>query len=234
MEDSYFLGGYYLIEGSPIKSLRNSSLLPEKIYTPSTCVCVHHLDLSVLTWVNATDRDRENYRTKLRLTQNSFEVLQKQVDQWFEEKRYGWGEVFIDLNLAREFATNYVSHIEDIKLIAIATTAKYRDAFLAEESLLGNNQIGICQNLNLNKTIKIDRGFLGYEVLGYDYGWFHSFVCNSLETDFTNKLGIKLNQYGLIDQYDQAIKATDYVNQPETGAEPVLWLPWAIIELSIQ
>ncbi|WP_158260659.1 hypothetical protein [Pleurocapsa sp. CCALA 161] len=42
-----------------------------------------------------------------------------------------------------------------------------------------------------------------------------------------------MNQHGLIDQYDQAIQGSDYANRPDLGTEPVLWIPWAIIELAI-
>ncbi|MGL5832390.1 MAG: hypothetical protein ACRC1Z_04055, partial [Waterburya sp.] len=78
-----------------------------------------------------------------------------------------------------------------------------------------NFQEGVCNALRSNQTININHDFLGYEVLGNDFGGFHSFVCNRLETDFAHQLKIKLNQHGLIDQYDQAIQGSDYANQPD-------------------
>jgi hypothetical protein len=233
MAKTYFLGGYYLVESSPCKSWMNNSLIPQKFYSLSTCICSHHPDLSILTWVNDSE-DREQYRRKLNLTIEEFKLLQNQADRWFEQNRYGWGGVFLDLNLAREFATDYLSHIQNIKLLAIATTAKYRDLFLQEELSSNNSQEGVYRALQSNQTININHNFLGYEVLGNDCGGFHSFVCNGLETDFAHQLNIKLNQHGLIDQYDQAIQGSDYANRPDLGAEPVLWIPWAIIELAIQ
>jgi len=231
MTETYFLGGYYLVESSSDKSWINQSLIPKKFYSLSNCICSHHPDISVLPWVNDAE-DRERYRQKLRLSIEEFLTLQTQVDKWFGQDRYAWGEVFLDLNLAREFAGNYLSHIQDIKLLAIATTTDYRTLFL-EESASGNNEVGISKALKSNQTIKIEHGFLGYEILGHEFGWFHSFVCNHLENDFANKLNIEFNQHGLIDRYDLAIKASNYTNREDTGAEPVLWLPWAIVELDI-
>jgi hypothetical protein len=232
MTETYFLGGYYLVESSPCKSWMNNSLIPQKFYSLSTCICSHHPDLSILTWVNNIE-DREQYRRKLKLTIEEFKLLQSQADRWFDQNRYGWGGVFLDLNLAREFAADYLSNIQNIKLLAIAATAKYRDLYLQEELSSNNLHEGVYQALQSNQTIKINHDFLGYEVLGNDCGGFHSFVCNGLETDFAHKLDIKLNQHGLIDQYDRAIQASDYANRPDLGAEQVLWIPWATIELAI-
>jgi hypothetical protein len=55
----------------------------------------------------------------------------------------------------------------------------------------------------------------------------------TIVADFAHQLNIKLNQHGLIDKYDQAIQGSDYANRPDLGAELVLWIPWAIIELAI-
>ena len=232
MTKTYFWGGYYLVESCALQNWINFSLIPQEFYSLSNCICSHHPDISVLPWVDCTE-EREQYRQKLRLTVEEFKVLQSQADRWFDLDRYAWGEVFLDLDLAKEFAANYLSHLQNIKLLAIATTANYRDSFLATELSLNNSHVGICKALKLNRTIEIERNFLGYEILGYEYGGFHSFVCNHLETDFANKLNIQLNQYGLIGQYDLATKASDYANNSDTGAEPVLWIPWAIVELKI-
>ena len=226
MKDNYFLGGYYLVEGSPPQSWMNRSLLPTKLYSISTHISEHHPYLSLLTWV---DEPPENYRLKLGLDLNQFAALQIKADRWFDREQYGWAGVWIDPDIAREFALDYLSHIENLKLIAIALESSYRNEFLIDY----NPKLGVDRILRSGQTIELNRGFLGYEILGDDRGSFCSFICNHLETDLKQKLGIRLNRYGLIEQYDLAIQATDYINLPETGAEPLLWQPWAIIELEI-
>ena len=152
---NYFVGGYYLVEGSPLQTWMNSSLLPQKLYSISTHISKHHPYLSLLSWVD--ESDREVYRSKLRLDRDRFAALQIKTDRWFDLEQYGWAGVWLDPDIAREFAIDYLSHREDLKL----------------------------------------------------------------------------NQYGLIDRHDLAIQATDYINLPKTGAEPLLWQPWAIIESEI-
>jgi hypothetical protein len=71
----------------------------------------------------------------------------------------------------------------------------------------------------------------GFEILGEEWGeWFHSFVCNSLENEYVERLHLSLNKNGLIDCYEDAVRATDHTNLDEVGAEPVLWQPWLISE----
>ena len=126
--------------------------------------------------------------------------------------------VWLDPDIVREFAIDYLSHREDLKLIAIALKSYYRSEFLINY----NSKLGVDRVLRSGQTIKLNQGFSGYEILGDDRGLFCSFICNHLESDLKQKLKIKLNQYGLIDRHDLAIQSTDYINLPKTGAEPLL------------
>ena len=75
--------------------------------------------------------------------------------------------------------------------------------------------------------------FRGFEVLGYDHGQFGSYICNSLQDDYSKKFGISLNKNGFIENYNDARKATEYTMSDEAKAEPYLWFPWLISEYSI-
>ena len=107
MKDALFLGGYYLIEGSTPVGWQHNSLLPAKFYTPSACLCQHHPDSCSFRWVDCPEDSKSRYRSKLNLSLQEFEILQQKLDLWFEQKRLGWGEIFIDLSLAKEFASTY-------------------------------------------------------------------------------------------------------------------------------
>ncbi|MGC4068432.1 MAG: hypothetical protein QM784_28055 [Polyangiaceae bacterium] len=72
---------------------------------------------------------------------------------------------------------------------------------------------------------------LGFEVLGANWGGsFHTFSCNSLEQQFSENIGIAFNQDGLIDTYEDALKASEYTNRDDVGAEPVAWYPFRLDE----
>lgn len=73
----------------------------------------------------------------------------------------------------------------------------------------------------------------GFEVLSYEYGLEHSWLCNSLEREAFEQLGITPNELGLLDTFENASRVVDYVNRDDVGAEPGLWLPWMVVEYPI-
>jgi hypothetical protein len=230
----FYIGGYYLIEGAPIKDWMNHDLLPAQILTPSSCICDLHPDDICLSWVKGDKKTKNAYREKLGITKEEFTELQKEVDELFNSEKYGWLQVFLEVEQARNYYQKWLTKIPNIKLVAIATTKKHKEIFLAEEKQEGDNAgfYGTWLSLRNNIPIDLNQGLLGYEVLGFEMGGFHSFICNSLENDFSKKLGIKFNDNGLISSFNDADKAADYAQNPDVGAEPALWQPWAIVELS--
>ena len=46
--------------------------------------------------------------------------------------------------------------------------------------------------------------------------------------DYSERLGISLNSYGLIEDYAMAPAASEYTNREEVGAEPVAWYPFRV------
>ncbi len=70
---------------------------------------------------------------------------------------------------------------------------------------------------------------LGFDVLGWDWGTFHSYTCNGLEAEFDASLGIRPNAHGFFSRVEDARKCADHANLETIGAEPALWLPWLTV-----
>ena len=70
-------------------------------------------------------------------------------------------------------------------------------------------------------------------MLSYEYGIEHSWLCNSLERDAAEQLGVTPNSNGLIDLYDDADRVAEYANRDDVTTEPGLWLPWLIVQYPI-
>ena len=230
----YFMGGYFLVAGKDSEPWMHQELLPSKIYTPSACICDLHPDDICLSWVSGDKNAKAEYRNKLGISEAQFSILQESVDDSFANDKYGWIQVFLTLPEAQAYYAQWLTELEDIKLLGIATTAEHREIFLREEKPDGEKAgaSGVWLALKRGSKIELDTGFLGFEVLGYELGGFHSFMCNSMEKDFSEKLNIKLNGYGFIPDIDSANRAADYAQDPDIGAESALWQPWAVIELS--
>jgi hypothetical protein len=65
-------------------------------------------------------------------------------------------------------------------------------------------------------------------------GPLNSFAFNHLENEFIHRLGLRLNGNGLFCDYASALKAAQFTQEPGTGAEPGLWLPWKESEYSFR
>jgi hypothetical protein len=55
-----------------------------------------------------------------------------------------------------------------------------------------------------------------------------SWLCNGIDRDADDKLGIKTNASGLIERLDEADRVVQYIRE-DGHAEPGLWLPWLLV-----
>ncbi|MEH7014813.1 hypothetical protein V7087_29100 [Neobacillus niacini] len=228
----YILGGYYII--SPLKrpQYMDQELIRETIYSASECLCDFHPVINVL-W-GSSKRSKKEYAQKLNIPESTYNELEKWVEEMFEVERFTYPQLFTTVELAKEFLCKFLSHLTDAKVIGIGLPEDLINEFIEYEETENRpvkNHYGI-EKLLLNKTqiaVK-DSKMLGYEVLGFENGNFHSYLCNSLEKDFKKHFGFALNENGFITSLEETIRYCDYSNDEELGTEPVLWLPWAIFE----
>jgi hypothetical protein len=70
---------------------------------------------------------------------------------------------------------------------------------------------------------------LGFEPLVANGGLACSWLCNGLDRDAEEKLGIQTNAHGLIDSMADAARVVRYIRE-DGHAEPGLWLPWLLVQ----
>jgi hypothetical protein len=68
---------------------------------------------------------------------------------------------------------------------------------------------------------------LGYEPLVIDGGLSCSWLCNGIDRDADEKLGITTNAFGLIERLEDAARVVRHIRD-DGHAEPGLWLPWLV------
>lgn len=73
---------------------------------------------------------------------------------------------------------------------------------------------------------------LGFEPLVADGGLSCSWICNGLDREADEKLGIPTNSLGLIDNPDDAARVVTYIREGGRG-EPGLWLPWLLVRYDV-
>ncbi|MCS5711455.1 hypothetical protein [Candidatus Berkiella aquae] len=238
----FYIGGYFIVQGSTPSHLANPSMrldeamLPLRIWSLSNCICHIHPIVECLSWVNDNDKPNklERYQKALKLTSSELKQFMTECDDLFKQNKLGWQEMFFEPEPAMTFAKKYLSWVPDIKILQIATTAEYRDIILESEN--PSNQAvgltGVYECLQAGKISNHLDHFRGFEILGFETGVFHSFYCDNFHVEISKSLNIQLNQYGLISDLTDAIKANDYIDDPEHGAESAYWLPWAITEIT--
>lgn len=223
-KQNFYLGGYYIIKPISMTDWMNNKVLHELVLSASRCICNFYPDIDMI-W-NQSKENKETYRKTLMLDNHTYDEMEYWINDRFE-KNFDFPDVFNNYESAVEFYDKYLGSLNDLRIIGIALPNKFRDIFLEEQDDL---RYGVCKNLSQSLRINMEGIVLGYEILGFEYGGFHSYICNGLEDYYYDKYNLKLNDNGLISTLDEAEILADYTNREIEGAEPVLWLPWVLLE----
>ena len=229
---SYLSAGYYLILPAPRKEYMDKAFVPESVLSVSECICTHYPDISFL-WGNSEVK-KDRYMEQLGLSLTTFQLL----EQWIEEHRKTgdilFPQVFSNLNAAQTFVDRFLNHLPDIRSISIGLPEQYKVDFLEDVAAFSSKNpepYGVEKMLSQHLSPDMDGAKkIGYEVLGFDSGLFHSYLCNELERNFSQQFNFSLNSCGLIHTFEEADRYSDYCNELGEATEAVLWFPWAIFE----
>lgn len=208
--------GYYIVE--PVVKPEYVHLECKKILTVSTCICNQHPSLYGTFWDNHLDEQME-YQKLLKLSDKEFEDMKETVSYLFCEHKLDHDSRFAELLDALNFYHKYLHYVPLLQIVSITLEDAYRDRFLDE--------IKDSNNIPFPLKEKPAGGILlGYDILGWDYGSFHTYLCNSLEKDILEKYPLEVNELGFIQNpYMQVKKFAEYI---AGKGEPVLWLPFAV------
>ncbi|WP_251135502.1 hypothetical protein [Exiguobacterium sp. s192] len=230
---NYISAGYFLVMPTPRKDYMDEKIVPETVLSVSSCLCKQYPDTSIL-WGNSEVK-KARYMDQLGLSLNTVQLF----EQWIEEHRNTgdvlFPQVFSSLHSAQDFLNRFLIQHPGIRIISIGLPERYKSDFLEDIELFSSKNpepYGVEKMLLQHHPPEKDGAKkVGYEVLGFDSGSFHSYLCNGLESDFRQHFNFSPNRYGLIDSIEEADRYSDYCNElSEEETESVLWLPWAIFE----
>jgi hypothetical protein len=226
MRMDFYLGGYLLVEGQP-RTPWMAPWLPPLIWSISSCICPSYPDSTGFSWASSEEQ-RAAEQARLRLDDDQMWGLLEECERVYaSEATFGSPGIWRDLDAARAFFRRYLSTMPTLKLLGIVIPASHVDALMGSIA----RPTGLSLTLLQRQAPFLGGQPLGFEILG-DKGAvsFYSFLCNSLEHDYCDRLGLTLNEHGLLGTYSDAERAAAYTNQEESGAEPVLWLPWLVLD----
>jgi hypothetical protein len=226
---NHILAGYLLVEPYAYPAWKAKQAGPKSLITASDCICEIHPGKWGLNWASQQS-DVESVQTKLGLTNEDIVKIQGEVQNLFDAEKYGFPNVFLHKEDALQFKSSYLGKIE-CHLIRLSLPEPYLKEALEElKPETGMAESGVYHNLKLRLS-DIDSGeCLGYELLCWDTGGFHSFICNGLENEYEEELLLRFNSNGFFDNLETAITAVEYTRRDEVGAEPGFWAPFKMVK----
>lgn len=207
--------GYYISEVIDMPGYLKE--LGKKMLSVSSCLGEMHPRLECC-FVNGWRKgEQQAYQKKLKLNDEQYADYAETVGRLFAAKRLDNDCRFVYLSDAENFFQKFCKEIP-CRLVSVSTMPAYFEILLEE---LGNS----CSNGPIggepDQNIQI-----GCDILGWDIGGFHSFLCNSLQEELPEAV---FNDIGLLRNDFQEVM--EFASRIEGRGEPVDWIPCRIGEV---
>ena len=206
--------GFYIT--APVKKHGSCTLPCEKILSISHCICNIQPDLNGCYFRRMLIKTEQTaYKKLLGLSDNEFSQMKNDISDMIDKKHLCFDSRFTVLSDAQRIYRHYLKNIPELRIIGIST----------EESCIGIlNREGfepLCCQYRYENNMAI-----GTEILGWDNGSFHSWLCNGLEKDISDKFPLKISELGLIqNSFYEAIQFAEHI---AGMGEPVEWIPFLL------
>lgn len=232
----YLCGGYFLTR--PVKRADCfASFLPESIISLSNDICDFVPDAWTLEWARSNPDSWLEDAAKFALEPKAIEDLTQWALKHYDD--FGAWHVIFELKTAQELKKKYLSHLNNVVLLGAGLHKTLCDGFLEKTQppptvpgFAPNGETGDHAAIKKRKLLYTGGTPLGFEPLAHGIVAFeHSWLCNGLEK-YAKEMKIQINENGLIDKYEDALKFTTLLNDGKLGAEPDLWLPWLLVDYS--
>lgn len=162
-------------------------------------------------WLKGEARE---YQEKLRLDGEQYREFSETANCLFDAQRLDVDCRFLKLSDAGDFYEKFCQALPCC-VVSISTTMEYYKILLDE--LKGSNSHALMNGENDNSPC------LGNDILGWDIGGFHSFLCNSLQKELPD---VRFNAVGLLGNVFSEVEG--FTRQIQGKGEPVEWIPCRI------
>ena len=215
--------GYFITQ--PIETPDCIKINSKQMVTASHCFCDLHPDNTTLFYDEMLASTPawwtgENYveKSKLKTYETSLANLKTKYLQLLDQKRIGlYPDFFSSFQDAKSIQDEF---FPELQLFSIALNKQHTELFSKELEFKDYKPIF--------EEVKIDGDFIGYDILGWDWASFHTYLCNGLEEDLQKEFKLNMNHWGLLDNpFEEVAK---FAKSLEGKGEPVLWLPFAVFQ----
>ena len=228
--------GFLLLKPAPRTDWFSQELLPERIISAADCICPQFPGSYVLSWCGDTPEQRAEAFDEIGLAPEHRDAATEWATAAFDEA-FGWPGVFFTLEAALEARSRFFPQ-SDLVVVGLGLPVQYRDAFVTaltpppqQPGFAPNGESGYLR-VTLTDTPLPDGGvLLGFEPLNVTLWQIaHSWLCNQLERDFSETLGIVPGETGLLESFADAARCCQAIERGDIGAEPGPWYPMLLVE----
>ncbi len=219
MITEHVTGGYILVRSSS----GSPPWMPEELGVTRTISASEGLvpAFPLPTWAG----DFDALATRFGMGMEEGRAAGRRADELFDAHRLGWPNVFIECADATEFRHSFLPGRADVVVLGIGLLERHAAAVLEVES-----QSAVAERLALGDALEERGTALGYELLGLDVPPLVSWAANHLPALVHDRLGIRVNEDGLIASFDDACSAAELISRPDVASEPLPWWPWLLVE----
>lgn len=233
--NDFFAAGFFLTKPVTRPDYCDSKLLPGTLVSLSSCICKFFPSSWTIDWCSETEDKRKEKAAYFGIPEDRLGATIQNITQLFDSE-FGWENVIYSRNSAKKLLDTHLSADGSIWLLGAALHKSDIDSYMNKarppEQQPGYAPVGAHGTYEmLQRRVSLDPPLqvMGFEPIVYEHSLSCSWLCNGLETECHNKLGITPNNFGLIGNYNEAKQCTDYISSDEVGAEPGLWLPWLVV-----
>jgi len=148
------------------------------------------------------------------------------MDEALNSGKIAWPGVMFSLETAFEFADQFLTKTKQEFHLLVGMSLPHDLVGPLLESEQNDNWYGPYVAARQGKAPAPGGQVLGYEILGYCLGCFHSWLCNNLVPELCMKFETRLNTMGFIDDAGTARRVAEYCDIVQS--EPAKWLPWLL------
>jgi hypothetical protein len=232
--------GFLLIKPFPRPDWGSKRLLPQEIISASDCLGPQFPDAYAIKWTSDSEENRAKGFDSVGLPPDRRTAATEWATENFQ-KSFGWTGVFYSLQEAEKAKALFFPKDSNILLIGLGLPTEFTADFLEyaapPPTKEGYAPMGASGWFEVVQKLQpLPEGqFLGFELLNVEHGNVsHSWLCNHLVVHFSETLGIQPNGWGFIEELADARQCCEDINDEKVGAEPGLWLPWAVVKYNEQ
>ena len=223
----FYSGGFFLIRaGHPGWKELDAELIPPKIVSLSNCM---NKKFNIIwTWIP----ENKESAVEFGIPESKWDELNSWCSEGYEEK-INLGGMFTSKYVAQQFIKQFLPDTTDLYLIEAGLPKYIKPLTWNEPATDDRPEEGIEKRISKKLSISQDGTILGFDVIGFEYNNLsHSWICTYIHRDMHELYGIKPNQYGLLDDYEDAKKVYEWIEQDEnklTRAEPIPYDFWLVV-----